>query len=143
MITRDHTSPKGNRTVAFFCCARIREFDGGERGDKIECMKKRVISKTAKTGELATSDIKRYLVALAEDFQGRVSAIAEQFPSIHRKLDEHSQKLDIHTQMIGQLMVDVQEIKTDMKQKIDRNEFSRLEKRVIALETRSFAGSRK
>ncbi len=84
----------------------------------------------------------RYIGAVTEDFQGRVSAVAEQFSGINKKLDAHSErfvkienKLDVHTQMIGQLMVDVQEIKTDIKQKVDRSEFARLEKRVIALET--------
>jgi hypothetical protein len=30
---------------------------------------------------------------------------------------------------------DIQEIKTDLKQKVDRQEFSRLERRVISLES--------
>jgi len=80
-------------------------------------MKKKAVPKLKKVraNKSSTDDIKRYLGALAEDFQGRVSAIAEQFPSIHRKLDDHTRKLDEHTQMIGQLMVDVQEIKTDLR----------------------------
>ena len=111
--------------------------------------------KNREKSSAGTDDIKRYLGALAEDFQGRVSAISEQFlglntkldehsrkfESIDAKLDEHSRKLDSHTQMIGQLMVDVQEIKTDLKQKVDRSEFARLEKRVIILETRPHSGA--
>ncbi len=96
-------------------------------------------------------DTQRYLGAIAEDFGERVSAIAEQFSGLNKKLDNHTKILDSHThtlsshtQMIGQLMVDVQEIKTDLKQKVDRSEFSRLEKRVIALETgRRLVGLRK
>ncbi len=103
----------------------------------------------------------RHMSALAEEFQHRTSAIAEQFGGLNkkidvinvkldehgRKLDEHGRILDSHTQMIGKLMTDmtevkkdVQEIKTDLKQKVDRAEFARLEKRVIAIEAREYAG---
>lgn len=127
-------------------------------------MKKKVVPKKKQAKSSSTDDIKRYLGALAEDFQGRVSAVAEQFSGVNEKLngisrelggvhhelgginkrldgmdgrfDGIDKKLDTHTQMIGQLMVDVQEIKGDMKQKVERSEFSRLEKRVIALELR-------
>lgn len=141
-------------------------------------MKKKIATKKAQKSISSTEDIKRYLGALAEDFQGRVSAIAEQFFGVNEKLDGVitrldgvdgrldgidgrldgidgrldgidgrldgidgrldgiDKKLDTHTQMIGQLMVDVQEIKTDLKQKVDRSEFSPLEKRVVALEMR-------
>jgi len=120
-------------------------------------MKKKVIAKVKKTARnprekssVGTNEIKRYLGALAEDFQGRVSTIGEQFSGLNAKLDEHSKKfesidkkLDSHTQMIGQLMVDVQEIKTDLKQKVNRSEFVGLEKRVVALEMHSHTGVRK
>lgn len=127
-------------------------------------MKNKVATEKVQKSESPTDDIKRYLGALAEDFQGRVSAIAEQFSGISEKLDSHTQmfgdinekleehsrilshhtqmfgevnkKLDSHSQMIGQLMVDAQEIKIDLKQKVDRSEFVPLEKRVIALEVR-------
>ncbi|OGZ06011.1 MAG: hypothetical protein A3C93_06420 [Candidatus Lloydbacteria bacterium RIFCSPHIGHO2_02_FULL_54_17] len=85
-----------------------------------------------------TQEIKRYLGVLSEDFQGRVSGIAEQFGGLNRKLDDHTdsianitKKLDTHTQMIGQLMIDVQEIKNE---KVGRSEFARLEKRVVRIE---------
>lgn len=104
----------------------------------------------------------RYIGALTEDFQGRVSAVAEQFLGVNERLDKMDNrfdkidnrfdsvdkrldkmdmrfegidnKLDIHTEMIGQLMTDVQEIKTDMKQKVAPSELTNLDKRVLALE---------
>jgi hypothetical protein len=110
----------------------------------------------------------RNIGALSEDFQHKVSAIAEQFGSIHadtketralvgaqeRLLNLHTlmlsgqaETLKAHTEMIGQLMEDVnvmkgdiQEIKTDFKQKVDRTEFARLEKRVLAIESREYFG---
>ena len=104
--------------------------------------------------EYSGDDVKRYLGSLSEDFQHRVSGIGEQFGGLNKKLDEHGRKLDehglilnehgrilnTHTQMIGKLMVDVQEIKNDLKQKVDRGEFARLEKRVLTLETREYTG---
>lgn len=92
-------------------------------------------------------EVKRYLGSLSEDFQHKVSAIGEQFgglntkiDKINTKLDEHGRVLNSHTQMIGQLMTDVQEIKNDLKQKVDRTEFARLEKRVLAIESREHLG---
>lgn len=127
-------------------------------------MKNKVATEKVQKSESSADEIKRYLGALAEDFQGRVSAIAEQFLGLNEKLDNHTQMfveinvrldgmdgrldgidvrldkvdgiLDTHTQMIGQLMVDVQEIKIDLKQKVDKSEFVPLEKRVTALEVR-------
>jgi hypothetical protein len=110
----------------------------------------------------------RNIGALSEDFQHRVSAIAEQFGSIHADtkeiralvgaqeklmnlhtlmLSSQAETLKAHTEMIGRLAEDVsimkgdiQEIKTDLKQKVDRTEFSRLEKRVLAIESREYFG---
>ncbi len=45
-----------------------------------------------------------------------------------------NEKLDSHSEMIAQLMLDVAEIKNDLKQKVGRDEFARLEKRVLMLE---------
>lgn len=92
-------------------------------------------------------EVKRYIGSLSEDFQHKVSAIGEQFGGLNKKidginvkLDEHGKILNSHTQMIGQLMTDVQEIKNDLKQKVDRTEFARLEKRVLAIESREYSG---
>ena len=106
----------------------------------------------------------RNIGALSEDFQHKVSAIGEQFGSIHadtketralvgaqeRLLNLHTvmlssqaETLKAHTEMIGRLMEDVQEIKTDMKQKVDLQQFARLEKRVLAIESREYFGKSK
>jgi hypothetical protein len=49
-------------------------------------------------------------------------------------LETLSKKVDSHTEMLGHVMTDIQEIKNGLTAKVDRTEFSRLEKRVIALE---------
>src|SRR5574337_832369 len=102
-----------------------------------------------------TTEIKRYLGALSEDFQHRVAAIGEQFGGLNRKieefevrfdhidqrfdrmdqrLDKMDQTLNSHTEMIGRIMIDIEEIKSGMREKVDRTEFVKLEKRLVTLE---------
>lgn len=85
-------------------------------------------------------EVKRYLGSLSEDFQHKVSAIGEQFSGLHNDVKDIKKIVNGHTEMIGQLMIDVQEIKNDLKQKVDRTEFARLEKRVLAIESREYLG---
>ena len=93
-----------------------------------------------------------------EDLRSRFKVFGEGLMDVHRKLDQHSEilgdhskvlgnhsrvlndhskTLSSHTEMIGQILTDLAEIKNDRKQKVDRQEFARLEKRVIMLERRS------
>lgn len=128
---------------------------------------KKVAKKTIKRS-YSGDEVKRYLGSLSEDFQHKVSAIGEQFGSVHADtketralvgaqekllnlhtmmLSSQAETLKAHTEMIGKLMLDMnivkgdaQEIKTDLKQKVDRQEFARLERRVISLESAVHAG---
>ena len=79
-------------------------------------------------------DIKRYIGAVSEDFQGKVTVVAEQYGTIVKKLDSH-------TEMIGKLAVDMEIVKTNvefmkdsLKKKVDYDEFIALERRVHSLE---------
>ncbi len=63
--------------------------------------------------------------------------------SIKETLGNHTQTLDSHTEMIGSMKEDVEIIKTNtefvknsLKRKVDIEEFSVLEKRVAALESK-------
>ena len=128
---------------------------------------KKVAKKTV-AKSYSGDEVKRYLGSLSEDFQHKVGAIGEQFSSIHADTKEtralvgsqekvlnfhtvllstQAETLKAHTEMISRLMEDmnivksdVQEIKTDMKQKVDLQQFARLEKRVIAIESREYLG---
>ncbi len=112
-----------------------------------------------------------HIGALSEDFQHRVSAIAEQFSGLHEKLDEHGRILNehgrilnehgrilnehgrilnehggilnSHTEMIGRLMIDVEEIKVSMRSKVGRDEFDKLESRLVSLESFVFSNQGK
>ena len=82
-------------------------------------------------------DMKRYVGALSEDFQARVSVIGEQFGGLNKKLDSHSE-------MIGKLTVDMDIVKTnvefmkgDLKKKVDYDEFLALERRLSLLESKA------
>ncbi len=59
-------------------------------------------------------------------------------------LDGHTQILDSHTEMFGQIFVDlsiikedIEFIKTDLKKKVDIDQFAALEKRVAFLERKA------
>jgi hypothetical protein len=100
--------------------------------------------------EYSGDEVKRYLGVLSEDFQHKVSAIGEQVSRVHNDVKEVKRVVDGHTEMIGKLMVNVEvikgdilEIKTDLKQKVDRSEFVRLERRVLSLESLAYGGRQK
>ena len=56
-------------------------------------------------------------------------------------MDKVDKKLDSHTEMIGNIMMRLEEIKGEFKQKVDYQDFVRLEKRVVHLE--AMGGSRR
>ncbi len=99
---------------------------------KVSSKTKKVVSPNVITLEQHNADIKRYIGAVTEDFQHRVSAIAEQFSGLN-------EKLDTHTEMIGRLMIDVEEIKVGMNEKVSRSEFNKLESRLVSLESFVFS----
>jgi hypothetical protein len=90
-------------------------------------------------------DIKRHMSALSEDFQSKVAIIAEQTVGTNDKVDGVETRLtnkidgvihvqETHTEMVGAIMEDVSEIKTELKNKADKIEVTRLERRVLSLE---------
>lgn len=79
----------------------------------------------------------RNVGALVEQTNHNVQLIAEQFGSLH-------QKIDSNTEMVGSMMQDitiikenVEFLKAGMKKKVDAEEFVALERRVSLLEKRS------
>lgn len=87
--------------------------------------------------------MKRYVGALSEEFKGQVSAVAEQFSGLNKKLD-------VHTEMIGGLKEDLEVmkedlaiIKADVRKRVTYEEFESLTKRVILLEKKSHRSSLK
>jgi len=98
-------------------------------------MKKRIVKKTKKDIDAKTEI--RHLGVLMENMGDDVKLIAEQYGDIKNDIKNVKNVLDEHTEMIGNLMIDIQIIKTDvefiktsLKKKIDIEEFAALERRV-------------
>ena len=89
------------------------------------------MKKTAKKENIvySTSDMKRYLGALNETHNEHLKGIKEGFILINKKLDSH-------TEMIGVLMEDVSVMKTDLKRRVDYDEFLSLVRRVQKIESK-------
>ena len=58
--------------------------------------------------------LKRHTGALLEEFQSRVTGIAEQYKDIKNTLDSHTKILKSHTEEIGKLKVGMEEIRIDV-----------------------------
>lgn len=103
-----------------------------------------------KTKEITEKELKHYLGAIAEQQNETLKTINENFIIVNRKLDSHSKILDSHsktldshsrilsshTEMIGTMMEDVIIIKSDLKKKVDYDEFTSLVRRVRNLEAK-------
>lgn len=112
-------------------------------------MKKKLSEKNKENFQ--TSEVKRYLGILHEDYSSKLDLIIEQFDGINEKfdgvnekLDEHTSILQSHTEMIGNIAEDVEIIKNDieflkggMKKKVDYDEFIALERRLSLLESKA------
>lgn len=108
---------------------------------------KKVSVKKTDPSDPHTEEIKRYIGAVTENFQHQVSAIAEQFLGLNEKLDahteilySHTEMLNTHTEMIGHLMVDMEDVKIGLQQKVSRDEFNKLESRLVSLEAIVLSG---
>ena len=58
--------------------------------------------------------LKRHTGALLEEYQSRVTGIAEQYKDIKNTLDSHTKILESHTEEIGKLKVGVEEIRINV-----------------------------
>ena len=91
----------------------------------------------------------QYTVVL-EDIRSHNKAFGEQLSAFGHKLDKMDEKLDFHsqildshtkildshTEMIGNTMIRLEEIKSELKQKVDYQDFTKLQIRVAHLEAR-------
>lgn len=128
---------------------------------------KKAVKKTAHTAykEPGIREDIRRLGVLVEAGNDKWDLIAEQYEGIQKTLDEHTQTLDehtqildehtqildkyaqtleMHTEMFGKVFVDlsiikedIEFIKSDLKKKVDIDQFAALEKRVAFLERKS------
>jgi len=59
-------------------------------------------------------EVNRHQNILYEKFHGEVKVIAEQYTDIKNTLDEHTEILDSHTEMIGSMKTDIKIIKDNL-----------------------------
>ncbi|MEK7610504.1 MAG: hypothetical protein AAB468_02030 [Patescibacteria group bacterium] len=101
----------------------------------------------AKKTTHTTSEVKGYIDTIAEHFTDGFKAVGEridglqesmdrQFGEVNKRFEKIEIRLDSHTEMIGRVMVQLEEIKGELKQKVDYKDFARLELRVARLESR-------
>lgn len=73
---------------------------------------------------------------LLEDIQGEVHVIAEQSVGHTEKLDRIETTLQKHTERLDTIEITLEFIKHELKQKVNRDEFAALERRVLRIESR-------
>lgn len=101
----------------------------------------------SKNGKAKKPDLSaeiRGLGVIVEDTNRKVDIIADQYLDISKDVKDIKKTVDSHTEMIGNLAVDVSIVKQDvefikssMKRKIDVEEFAALERRVSLLEKKT------
>lgn len=76
---------------------------------------KKTASKKGGRAESHTDEIKRYIGAVTESFQSSVSAIAEQFLGLNKKVDLNTEMTAHLLEEVTMLKEDMQEVKSELK----------------------------
>jgi len=89
-------------------------------------------------------ETKRHFDVVAEKIEDKIGVVSEQVTANTEKLEEHDQrfdqidgKLDKIEDTLEVIKLDIEFIKNELKQKVSRDEFAVLEKRVSMLEAKS------
>jgi hypothetical protein len=108
---------------------------------------KKVVKNYTKEKPFTTEDAKRFFGAVSEEFRGRFTVIEERINFLDEKTDrrfsEVTSRLDEHSQMLGRLMLDTEEIKSGMREKVSLQDFNKLETRLVLLESIVLGGTQK
>jgi peptidoglycan hydrolase CwlO-like protein len=82
------------------------------------------------------ADLSRDVGVMIEHFDEKLTFVMEQVVDHTTKINAISQSLEEVKEDIGIIKMDIEQIKHDLKNKVDRNEFAVLERRVALLESR-------
>jgi hypothetical protein len=89
-------------------------------------------------------EFQHFMGIMQENTNAQFQLMGEQFQGIKNTLDAHTEAISSHTHMLGALMedisiikVDVQFLKTELRKKVDYDDFDNLTKRVALLEAKS------
>lgn len=78
----------------------------------------------------------RHFDVVAENLESKIQFVAEQVASNTEKLEEHDKRFDKIDSDLDVIKLDVEMIKNELKQKVSRDEFAILERRVSLLESK-------
>lgn len=73
---------------------------------------------------------------ILENIDDKVTLIAKQYTDLNKKVDGLVIKLDVVAEDVEVIKMDIEFIKHDLKNKVARDEFAVLERRVALLESR-------
>jgi len=79
-------------------------------------------------------EYQRYLGVLAENFESQIKLIAESLSGVQEQLIAIRDMVAKNTEDIEVIKMDISIIRNDLKEKVDRDEFVALEKRLHLLE---------
>jgi len=93
--------------------------------------------------EKHNEEVKRHFDVVAEDLKEDIKTVSAQTAANTEKLEEHNKRFDRIEGDLGQIKddiaiikLDIEFIKNELKQKVNRDEFAALEKRVSMLEAK-------
>jgi DNA-binding ferritin-like protein len=81
-------------------------------------------------------ETKRHFDVVAEKIEDKIALLAEQVAANTEKLKEHDKRFDKIEDTLEVIKLDIEFIKNELKQKVGRDEFAALEKRVSLLEAK-------
>lgn len=81
-------------------------------------------------------EIVRHFDIVAEDLKSEIQTVAEGVTANTEKIDALSEQVATNTETLEVIKLDIEIIKNDLKQKVGRDEFVILEKRVSMLEAK-------
>jgi DNA-binding ferritin-like protein len=81
-------------------------------------------------------ETKRHFDVVAEKIEDKIALVAEQVAANIEKLKEHDKRFDKIEDTLEVIKLDIEFIKNELKQKVSRDEFAALEKRVSLLEAK-------
>jgi DNA-binding ferritin-like protein len=81
-------------------------------------------------------ETKRHFDVVAEKIEDKIALVAEQVAANTEKLKEHDKRFNKIDDTLEVIKLDIEFIKNELKQKVGRDEFAALEKRVSLLEAK-------
>lgn len=91
---------------------------------------------TKKILEEYKEETKRHFDVVAEGLKSEIKTVAEQVATNTEKLEEHDQRFNKIDETLETIKLDIEFIKNELKQKVSRDEFAALERRVSMLEAK-------